>query len=288
LRTIYRILGRAALFRARRAQGRRRPSPPQRGWYLPDAAHRRVELDSFDIILRLITRDRAAVELLNGVSLHGGLTMSRPVLGPVTAVGAVETLINHWRAVGLPAYAQFDNDPVFQGTHNSPVAVGRVSRLCLSLAVVPVFVPPGEIGFQAMVEGYNRWWRARVWTRFGVLCSADLWDRSERYVTATRCDRAARISAAPARRPFPAPWHFDVHAPPRGRIIFLRRTNDGSELRIFGRLWAIPRWPGRLVRVELNLTEDRIRVFTLERAHPERQPLVLDESFRLPLRRFQG
>jgi hypothetical protein len=25
-----------------------------------------------------------------------------------------------------------------------------------------VFVPPGEIGFQAMVEGYNRWWRARL------------------------------------------------------------------------------------------------------------------------------
>jgi hypothetical protein len=68
----------------------------------------------------------------------------------------------HRRRYGLPAYAQFDNDPVFQGTHSSPVAVGRVSRLCMSLGVAPVFVPPGEIGFQAMVEGYNRWWRTRV------------------------------------------------------------------------------------------------------------------------------
>ena len=50
--------------------------------------------------------------------------------------------MEHWREVGLPGYAQFDNDMIFQGTHAYPDALGRIIRLCLSLDVVPVFVSP--------------------------------------------------------------------------------------------------------------------------------------------------
>ena len=78
----------------------------------------------------------------------------------------VQSLVEHWRAVGLPGYAQFDNDMIFHGTHRYPDALGRVIRLCLSLGVVPVFVPPRETGFQAMIESYNGWWQAKVWSRF--------------------------------------------------------------------------------------------------------------------------
>src|SRR5262249_56596077 len=84
----------------------------------------------------------------------------------VTAKLVVESLIEHWRAFGLPGYAQFDNDTIFQGTHAHPDVVGRVSRLCLSLGVVPVFVVPHEFGFQSMVENYNGTWQAKVWARF--------------------------------------------------------------------------------------------------------------------------
>ena len=80
--------------------------------------------------------------MLNAVSLHGGLVASWPVQASVTAKLVVECLVEHWREFGLPGYAQFDNDMIFQGTHAHPDAVGRVSRLCLGLGVVPVFVPP--------------------------------------------------------------------------------------------------------------------------------------------------
>src|SRR5260370_40412084 len=46
-----------------------------------------------------------------------------------------------------------------------PDALGRIIRLCLSLDVVPVFVPPRETGFQAMIESYNGWWQAKVWSQ---------------------------------------------------------------------------------------------------------------------------
>jgi putative transposase len=165
LRTINRILARRSLAHrsiyGRRPLRRRKPPPP-RGWYLPDVVAGRAELDSVDIIEALVIPGGSPVQVLNAVSLHGGLTASWPVPAPVTARFTVAALTAHWRAVGLPHYAQFDNDSIFRGTHNSTVALGRVIRLCLSLGVTPVFVPPGEVGFQAMVEGYNGWWQAKV------------------------------------------------------------------------------------------------------------------------------
>src|SRR5438067_1891978 len=127
----------------------------------------------------------------------------------VTAPFVVERLVEHWRQFGLPAYAQFDNDTTFHGSHAHPDIVGRVSRLCLSLEVVPVFVPPRETGFQAAVEAFNGSWQARVWARFRHHDLAELRGRSQRHVAALRGHRAARIEAAPPRRPFPRRWELD-------------------------------------------------------------------------------
>jgi transposase len=163
VRTINRILGRrGALDRRHRT---RRPAPP-RGWYLPAVAAAQAELDSIDIVEGLVIKDGPQVEVLNAVSLHGGLVASWPVEAPVTSARTLTALVAHWREVGLPGYAQFDNDMIFQGTHRYPDALGRVLRLCLSLEVVPVLVPPRETGFQAMIESYNGWWQTKVWSRF--------------------------------------------------------------------------------------------------------------------------
>src|SRR5262245_2477264 len=144
VRTINRILRRRGALDGR---PRLRRPPPPRGWYLPALAATQAELDSFDIVEGLVIKDGPQVEVFNGVSLHGGLPASWPVAAPVTAKFVVAALLEHWREVGLPRYAQFDNDMIFQGTHRYPDALGRVIRTCLSLGVVPVFVPPNEMGF---------------------------------------------------------------------------------------------------------------------------------------------
>src|SRR4029077_14276742 len=82
LRTIDRILARRGALDGRR---RTRRPPPPRGWYLPDVAQAVAELDSFDIVEGLVIKDGPHVEILNGVSLHGGLVVSWPTLSPVTA-----------------------------------------------------------------------------------------------------------------------------------------------------------------------------------------------------------
>src|SRR5207249_90539 len=110
VRTIGRILDRRGALDGRRRV--RRPAPPP-GWYLHDVAGRRAELDSFDIVEGLVIKGGGAVEVLNATSLHGGLVASWP--GPVvTAKSAAESLAAHWREVGLPASAQFDNDTIFR------------------------------------------------------------------------------------------------------------------------------------------------------------------------------
>jgi putative transposase len=285
VRTINRILARrGALDRRQRT---RRPPPPA-GWYLPDVAAAKAELDSFDIVEGLVIKDGPEVEVLNGASLHGGLVASWPTAAPVTAALAVASLTEHWRAVGLPGYAQFDNDTIFQGTHRYPDALGRVARLCLSLGVVPVFVPPRETGFQAMVESYNGWWQARVWSRFQHTDLEDLQGRSRRYVEALRKHRAARLEAAPDRRAFPADWELDLKKRPRGRLAYLRRSNGVSEVTLLGRTWPLGQvWPNRLVRCEVHLDQDKIRFFTLRRKEPTSQPQIREVDYRLPNRGFQ-
>src|SRR5690606_27065664 len=86
--TIHRILERRGALDGRRRV--RRPAPPP-GWYLPDLAAGRAELDSVDIVEGLVIRGGTAVEVLNATSLHGGLVSSWP-MPTVTAKAAVEAL----------------------------------------------------------------------------------------------------------------------------------------------------------------------------------------------------
>jgi transposase-like protein len=285
VRTINRILGRRGALDGR--QRTRRPAPPK-GWYLPEVAAAQAEVDCIDIVEGLVLKGGPQVEVLNCVSLHGGLAASWPVASPVTSELTVSSLVGHWREVGLPGYAQFDNDMTFQGTHRYPDALGRVTRLCLSLGVVPVFVPPNEMGFQASIESYNGWWQARVWARWQHPSVAALRERSQRHVRALRRHRAARIEAAPTRRAFPAGWRLDLKKRPGGRLVYLRRTNPQGEVSLLGQTWKVSDlWPSRLVRCEVDLDSDTIRFHTLRRKEPASQPQALEVDYRLPNRGFQ-
>jgi hypothetical protein len=284
VRTINRILERRGALDGQRRT--RRPAPPP-GWYLPEVISKGRELDSFDVVEGLVIKDGPQVEVLNGISLYGGLPASFPVEASVTAKVVVASLIEHWRAFGLPGYAQFDNDTIFQGTHAHPDVVGRVSRLCLSLGVAPVFVVPHEFGFQSTIENYNGTWQAKVWARFQHVSLPDLQERSQRYVSALRRHRADRIESAPRRRAFPERWRLNLQSRPRGRIIYLRRTSAAGTVEVLGRSFEVdPHWLHRLVRVEVDLDGDRIRIYRLRRREPQDQPLLRELHHHIKKRRF--
>src|SRR6185369_1960313 len=212
VRTIGRVLERSGALDGQRRV--RRAAPPI-GWYLPEVAASRAELDSFDTVSGLLLAGGIDVVVLNGISLHGGLVTSCPRYS-VTAVLTACLLVEHWRQFGLPGYAQFDNDNIFQGPHQYPDVIGRVMRTCLLLGVVPVFAPPREPGFQAGVESFNGRWQAKVWARFERVTIVELQDHSERYIAAARHRATMRIERAPPRRPMPHNPVLDLQTRPRG------------------------------------------------------------------------
>jgi putative transposase len=284
VRTIGRILRRCG---ALDGQARVRRRPPPIGWYLPEVAARQQELDCIDVVEGLVIKDGPQVEVLNGISLHGGLAASWPRGASLTARFVVACLIEHWKAVGLPGYCQFDNDTIFQGPHAHPDTLGRVTRLCLSLGVAPVFVPPREPGFQAIIESYNGTWQAKVWARFEHADLADLEGHSSRFVAAHRRHRADRIEAAPQRRAFPEGWKLNLQARPRGRIVYIRRTDALGRVELLNRRFEVDsQWLHRLVRVEVDLDGGVVRFYRLRRREPSEQPLLKQVTYRIPDRRF--
>jgi hypothetical protein len=283
VRTIGRVLVRSG---ALDGQRRVRTLAPPVGWYLPDVAAGRAELDSFDTVSGLLLEGGIEIVVLNGISLHGGLVTSWPQHS-VTAKLTASLLIEHWTQFGLPRYAQFDNGNIFVGSNRYRDVISQVMRTCLSLGVIPVFAPPREPGFQAAIESFNGRWQAKVWHRFERVTLFELLDHSDRYIAAARRRNVLRIERAPSRSPIPSPIVIDLQSHPRGTVIFIRRSDDQGAVSVLGRRFVIDdQWPHRLVRAEVDLDASIIRFFALRRRDPGNQPLLAQHPYTLPHRRF--
>ena len=283
--TINRVLRRHG---ATDAHTRVRRPPPPKGWYLPEVAAGRAEVDCFDFIEDLKIAEGPLVNALTAKSLHGALTDAW-MLSQLSAKGAVSCLQARLSRDGLPAHAQFDNDTVFQGAHQFADSVGRVSRLCLALGVIPVFVPPLEHGMQNTIEGFNALWQAKVWQRHRVGSMGELQMRSDQYIAAHRARAQQAAEAAPPRRAMPRDFKLDLRAPLTGQIIFIRRTDERGQVHLLGQRFTVsPDWLHRLVRCEVDFDHHCIRCFALRRRAPTEQPLLATIEYHCPDKPFKG
>lgn len=283
--TIHRVLARHGALDGQHR--RRRPAPPK-GWYLPDLASGKAELDSFDFIEDLKIAAGPLVSVLTGTSLHGALADAWIMPQP-SAAATYTALLERWGRDGLPTYAQFDNDMIFQGGHRGLGTVGRISRLCVALQVIPVFAPPREPGFQNAIEGFNALWQSKVWHRHHFSSVAYLAAASGRYIAAYRSKTALRRDAAANRRVFPKRFALDLAAPLSGTMIFVRRSDANGNANLLGQNFAVDRrWVHRLLRCEVDFTHQRIRFYALRRREPNCQPLLRELPYRRPNRPFRG
>jgi transposase len=283
--TINRVLSRHGLQDALRRI--RRPAPPK-GWYLPEVTAGRAEVDCFDFIEDLKIAQGPLVNVLTAKALHGALSDAW-VLPQLSAKGSLPCMLGRWQHDGLPAYAQFDNNTVFQGAHQFADTVGRVSRLCLALGVIPVFVPPLEHGMQNTIEGFNGLWQAKVWQRHHVGSANELQVRSDAYIAAHRARSRQAAEVAPPRQAMPEHFELNLHAPLRGQMIFIRRTDEHGRAHLLGQHFPIsPEWPHRLVRCEVDFDHHCIRCFALRRRAPTEQPLLVTLEYHRPKKPFRG
>ena len=282
--TLARILSRRGALDGRKRVRRLAPPP---GWFLSDVAAQRAEMDNFDAIEDLVIRGGIDVNVLTGISLHGGLCAAWPA-EQITAKFTVDRLLEHWREVGLPHYAKFDNGTVFQGAHQWPDSFGRIIRMCLSLQVTPVFAPPLCRGFQADIEAFNRRWQEAVWSRFIFRDRDAVVAQSNRFVAAHRRRYAVRIEDAPARRPFPKNWRLNLQQPLNGTVIYVRETNAKGQASVLGHTFDVsPIWIHRLVRANVDLTKGQICFYALRRKDPHNHLLLATHDYNTPTRRFK-
>jgi hypothetical protein len=135
-------------------------------------------------------------------------------------------------------------------------------RFCVALGVTPVFAPPLETGFQAVIENFNGFWQQKVWARF-----------HHENLTALRRHLAQRRDHELPRRPFPKDWNIDWQSSPRGTLVYLRRTNERGSVTILGHRWQVdPLWSHRLLRCQVDLTHHRIDFYRLRRREPPNSP----------------
>jgi hypothetical protein len=150
-----------------------------------------------------------------------------------------------------------------------------------------VFAVPHEMGIQAAIARLNGRWHANVWARFQHQSLEALQAQSATYVLASRQRAAARIEAAPPRRPFPAQWRLNLTAALRGRMIYLRRTSEQGSVTLLGHTFEVdPLWSHRLVRCEVDIDAAVIRFYALRRREPDWQPLLREVAYRLSQRYY--
>jgi hypothetical protein len=64
--------------------------------------------------------------------------------------------------------------------------------------------------------------------------------------------------------------------------VYLRRTDASGVVEVLGRDFEVDRhWLHRLVRVEVNLDQDKILFYRLRRREPTDQPLLKELSHRI-------
>ena len=266
-RTIARILHRAGVT----PQKRRRHPPPPPGWYLSAVARGASELDQLDVVEGLHLRGTGPVEALTGISLWGKLALAAPSDSGWRVETITPVLTAHWQRWGAPAYLQVDNDTRFAGSTRAVRRLGRFIRFCLAAGVIPVFAPPRETGFQAAIESFNGLWQTKVWQRF-----------RHRNVRQLRARNRAFLAAHHGLMRRTAPERAGAPRPPAQQIVFLRRTNARGRIQLLGaELTVAPHWPHRLVRTELDVATQTLRVYALRRRAPSHQPRLKTMRFAL-------
>jgi hypothetical protein len=126
-----------------------------------------------------------------------------------------------------------------------------------------------------------------VWQRFQHRDLPDLQKRSRAYLEAARDHAAPRLATAPERRPFPSDFVLDHQRPLAGTVVFLRRTNAQGLVECLGHKWPIDdMWIHRLVRIEIDLTGETVRIFRLRRREPADQPLIQNFAYRVVRKPF--
>lgn len=160
------------------------------------------------------------------------------------AKATMGAFIATWKRMGIPAYLQLDNDPVFhEGSYTSGVLT-RVLKLILHLNIEVIFIPPREPWRNCYVENFNgiykyKFFNSQIWANISHIrqeslvfentyndshcCSARNGYTPNEVVLQYSIDYLPRDYKVPDKIPYPR----------TGKIHFIRFIRSDRKIRIF-------------------------------------------------------
>jgi transposase InsO family protein len=186
-------------------------------------------------------------------SLHAlDLTTRRCGLEPMTSkTRTVRSVWNLWNRMGMPRFAQVDNEMVFYGSPRYPRALGPFIRLCCLYGVEAVFIPIREPWRNGAVEKFNDHWLYKFYRRVRMESLEDLRIESGEFETRHNSrypysplggkTPLQALTASGASLTFPAKLPGGRLPKPRqGRYHVVRFIRSDGLLDVFGEKFPMP------------------------------------------------
>ncbi|MEK7219040.1 MAG: helix-turn-helix domain-containing protein [Patescibacteria group bacterium] len=168
-----------------------------------------------------------------------------------TKTETVEAIWKLWCRLGIPKYAQVDNEMVFFGSPAHPRGMGQFIRLCCFYGVEAVFIPMREPWRNGAVEKFNEHWLYKFYRRVRMDGMEDLRIESQEFET--RHNSRYHYSPLGGRTPlqalaasgtkplFPAKLPARTFSKPQqGRYHVVRFIRSDGQLDVFGERFPMP------------------------------------------------
>jgi putative transposase len=183
----------------------------------------------------------------------------------------LDFLTRAWQQLGLPEKVQFDNAREFCGFGHAAHSLSRVIRLCLRLAVEPVFIPKGKPQRNGSVENFNGWFQPlllnRPFRRPGDVrreLRRLMTTVNEQHVHAKLGGRTAtQYRRGKQLRKLPANFTIETKLPIAvGKVTFIRLVSIQGTVNILGQAFKVgKRLKFQYVKVTIYTKFQKLRVY---------------------------
>jgi len=183
----------------------------------------------------------------------------------------LDFLVHAWQYLGLPEKVQFDNAREFCGFGHAARFLSRVIRLCLRLAVEPVFIPKGKPQRNGSVENFNGWFQPLLLNRpFRRPCDVR---RELRRLTTTVNEQhahaklggrtATQYRRGKQLRKLPANFTIETKLPVAvGKVTFIRLVSVHGTVSILGQAFKVgKRLKFQYVKVTIYTKFQKLKVY---------------------------
>ncbi|MCK5014765.1 MAG: integrase core domain-containing protein [Candidatus Omnitrophica bacterium] len=182
-------------------------------------------------------------------------------------------ILDIWKRLGIPRFAQFDNALEFFGSQRYPRNMGQVIRLCLGYGVEPVFIPVREPWRNGVVEKFNDYWDKMFYSKVTMTSQQQL--REQSFGFENRHNSKWRYSALGGKTPLKALADSQVQLkfpigdavkriakPRKGKYHVIRFIRSSLILNMFGEKFAMPgEVKYEYVKATVDVKKELLRVY---------------------------